>query len=137
MPGGPVRLGRRLYIPVIDASADPWRFSVFVLRNETWNAMRAPLNRSTGNAQGTLSAAGGAVWATWQENRPRDDGLFDTHMYAQRVAPERGPARELWAGTSIGPGSMEAVEAAGRRWVLYMPAAKGRKALSVAVEPLP
>ena len=101
-----------------------------------WSSTGAPLNRGLGNAQGVVRSAGNAIWASWQENEPRPDGHFNTHMYVQRVAPPGGPATEVWAGTAIGPGSTETVQAAGRRWVLYMPAATGRRALTVAVEPL-
>jgi hypothetical protein len=133
MPGGPVRLGSRIYLPVIDAFVEPWKLSVRVLEHRSWSPAAGPLNRGLGNAQGVVSAAGSGIWASWQENAPRDDGLFDTHIYAQQVAPEAGAARELWAGTSIGPGSVETVRAVGRLWELYMPAAKRRKALGVAV----
>ncbi|HMJ96386.1 MAG TPA: hypothetical protein VK486_11065 [Thermoleophilaceae bacterium] len=136
MPGGPTRLGSRIYLPVIDAFIEPWKLSVHVLEHRTWRATGDPLNRGAGNAQGVVRAAGDAIWASWQESAPRDDGLFDTHMYVQQVAPGLGPARAVWAGSSIGPGSIETVQAAGRLWVLYLPAAKGRKALSVAVQPL-
>jgi hypothetical protein len=136
MPGGPVRVGRRVYLPVNDATREPWTLSVHLLDEETWMQVGPPLSRSTGNAQGGLSAVGGEVWASWQENRPRDDGRFNTRMFVQRIAPAAGSARALWAGVSIGPGSIETVKAAGRRWVLYMPAAKRGAALTVAVEPL-
>lgn len=136
MPGGPVRLGSRMYLPVIDAFAEPWKLSVHVLTGGVWGVADGLLNRGVGNAQGVLTAGGGAVWASWQENEQRADRLFNTRMYAQRVAPRVGEATEVWAGTSIGPGSIETAEAIGRRWILYMPAANGRSALSVAVEPL-
>jgi hypothetical protein len=136
MPGGPVRFGGRIYLPVNDATVEPWAFSVQVLERESWRALGAPLNRSAGHAQGALRAGGGSLWATWQEHDQRDDGLFDTHMYVQRIAPTPTTASEVWAGTTVGPGSIETVQAAGRRWVLYTPAAKGRRALTVAVEPL-
>ena len=136
MPGGPVRLGSRIYLPIIDALTEPWRLSVHVFRNGAWAAAGGPVNRGKGNAQGTLSVAEGAVWISWQENEARPDGLFRTRMYVQPVAPGEGRARRVWAGTSIGPGAIEIVQAIGRRWILYMPAARGRRALTVAVKPL-
>jgi hypothetical protein len=84
-----------------------------------------------------VRAVGRSIWASWQENEPRDDGLFDTHAYVKQVAPESGVPTEVWAGVSIGPGSIETVRGAGGRWVLYMPAATARRALTVAVKPLP
>ena len=137
MPGGPVRLGARVYLPVIDASSDPWRFGAHALDGETWLPVGGFLNRGPGNAQGVLRVAGGDVWATWQENEPRDDGLFNTRVYAQRIAPQFGSPLAVWAGASIGPGSVETVQGAGRRWVLYMPRAPGRRALTVGVKALP
>ena len=136
MPGGTARLGARLYLPVIDATAEPWAMSVHVLRGAVWSQVGELLNRGAGNAQGVLSVAGRAVWAAWQENEPRDDGLFNTRMYFRRVAPVAGRAREVWAGASIGPGSVETVRGAGRQWILYMPEASARRRLTVAVKPL-
>jgi hypothetical protein len=136
MPTGPVRLGSRLYLPVIDASAEPWQFSVYLLDGENWTRLGGPLNRGAGTAQGVIRVNRGSVWAAWQENALRDDGRFDTHMYVRRVAPTSGRARKVWAGTSIGPGSIESVQGAGRQWVLYMPRARGRTGLTVAVKPL-
>jgi hypothetical protein len=135
MPGGPVRMGSRIYLPVVDATREPWAFAVHVLNREGWSD-GAWLSRGLGHAQGVVRVEGGEVWATWQENQPRDDGLFDTVMYAQKVAPVAARAIKVWAGASIGPGSVETVRGAGRRWVLYMPAAQDRKALTVAVKPL-
>jgi hypothetical protein len=137
MPGGPVRLGRSIYLPLVDASSEPWRFSAHVLRDGVWSSVNPGLNRDRGSAQGVLRVVGGAVWAAWQENEPRDDGLFNTRMYAQRVAPVASHPREIWSGTSIGPGSIETVQGAGRRWTLYMPGAPRRRGLTVAVKPLP
>ena len=136
MPGGPVRLGERVYMPVNDATEVPWQFSVHVLERGHWRQVGGPLNRGAGHAQGVLRRIGRSVWAVWQENAPRDDGLFDTRMFVPKVAPAGGPAREIWAGTSIGPGSTEVARGAGRDWVLYMPGVSGRRALTVAVKPL-
>jgi hypothetical protein len=136
MPGGPVRLGERAYMPVVDADATPWRFSVFVLGDAGWTRLGAPLNSGPGNAQGVLSASGGGVWATWQQDASRADGRFDTRVYAQRVAPSRGAARLVWQGITIGPGSVETVQGAGGRSVLYMPSAAGGRGLTARVEPL-
>lgn len=135
-PGGPVRLGSRVYLPVIDASVEPWQFSVHALDGQSWTQVGGPLNRGAGNAQGVLRVNGGSVWAAWQENAPRSDGRFDTRMYVQRVAPSTGTPEEVWSGGSIGPGSIETVQAAGSHWVLYMPQTRGRQGLSVAVRRL-
>ena len=64
MPGGPVRLGARVYLPVNDAGHDPWRFSVRTLAGERWARPSAPLNRGPGNAQGIVELNGGSVWAS-------------------------------------------------------------------------
>ncbi len=136
MPSGPVRLGGRLYLAAVDASSEPWRLTVHALDGHNWSQLGDPLNRGAGNAQGVLRVTRGEVWAAWQENEPRDDGLFDTRVFAQRMAPDIGAPRSVWAGASIGPGSVEVVQGAGRRWVLYMPQASTRRALTVAVKPL-
>ena len=136
MPGGPVRLGSRVLLPVIDATVDPWQLTVLELDGEVWTPLGGALNRGPGHAQGALRVAGGEAWAAWQENEPRQDGLFNTRVYAQRVAPEPHSPHAVWSGVSIGPGSVEVVQGAGRRWVLYMPRAAGRRALTVAVKPL-
>jgi hypothetical protein len=135
-PGGPVRFGGRLYLPVMDATADPWELSAYSLAGGRWSVAAARLNAGAGSAQGVLRLGAGSVWAAWQENEPRDDGLFDTHMYVRPVAPAGRPATEVWSGASIGPGTIETVEGGGRTWVLYMPGAPGRRALTVALEPL-
>lgn len=136
MPGGPVRVAGRVYLPVVDASATPWRFSVFVLSAGRWARLGAPLNEGLGNAQGVLSASRGAVWATWQENALRPDGRFDTRVYARQVAPRRGDARMVWQGVTIGPGSVETVHGAGGQSVLYMPSAAGGRRLTARVDSL-
>jgi hypothetical protein len=135
-PGGPVRLGSSVYLPVIDASTAPWRLSVYAFEGGNWTLILGPLNRSSGNAQGVVRVNGHSVWAAWQENAPRPDGRFDTRMYVQRVAPVPGAAEKIWSGISIGPGSMETVQGAGSRWVLYMPQARRRAGLTVAVSRL-
>jgi hypothetical protein len=135
MPSGPVRVGGRVYLPVVDASGQPWRLWVYTLDDEDWSRLGKPLNRGPGNAQGVLRVNGGSVWAGWQEHDPREDGLFDTHMYVQKLAPAPGEAREVWAGTSIGPGNIETVVGAGSQSVLYMPQAQGRRGLTVRVRP--
>jgi hypothetical protein len=135
-PGGPVRLGSRVYLPVIDASVEPWQFSVHALDGQSWTQVGGPLNRGPGNAQGVLRVNGRSVWAAWQESAPRRDGRFDTRMYVQRVAPRPAAAKRIWSGVSIGPGSIETVQAAGGHWVLYMPQARGRPGLTVAVSRL-
>jgi hypothetical protein len=54
-PGGPVGLGSTAYLPVIDASTDPWRFSVYLLGGETWTLVAGrPVNQGIGNAQGVI-----------------------------------------------------------------------------------
>jgi hypothetical protein len=134
--GGPVRLGTRLYLPVVDATTRPWRMSAYARDADGWSLAAGPLNRGAGNAQGLLSLSAGSVWAAWQEHGPMSGGLFRTRIYAQLVAPVVGAVRRVWAGRSIGPGSVEVVQGAGRRWVLYMPAARAHRALTVAVKPL-
>jgi hypothetical protein len=43
----------------------------------------------------------------------------------------------LWKGLSNGPGSLQVLDAAGRSWVLYMPARRGgRGEREVTVQPL-
>jgi hypothetical protein len=133
MPGGPVRLGARVYLPVIDTSREPWRFLVHVLADRKWSPVGRPLNRTAGNAQGVLRINDNAVWASWQEHQPRRDGLFDTRLYVQRVARRSGGARRVWDGASIGPGSIETVAGAEGQSVLYMPSSDGRRGLTVRV----
>jgi hypothetical protein len=137
MPGGPVRVDKRVYLTATDASAQPWKMSVHVLERRAWRPVDGRLNRSAGNAQGTLSLVGRSVWAAWQEQSQREDGRFETVLWAQRVAPTGDRAKQLWRGVSIGPGSIEVVAGAGRTWALYQPSAMNGSALTVAVKPLP
>jgi hypothetical protein len=136
MPGGPVRLGARVYLPVNDAGDDPWRFSVRVLTGEHWSSPSKPLNRGAGNAQGIVELTGESVWAAWQQHDPAADGLFETAMYVQQIAPKPRAARLVWSGRSLGPGRVETVRALGGRWVLYTPKLTGRNALTVRVKRL-
>ena len=136
MPGGPVRLGGRVYLPVNDASVDPWQFSVYRLEHASWSRVGAVLNSGPGNAQGSVSVNGRSVWAAWQQHDPRPDGLFDARIYVQSLAPAGGTADPVWHGISLGPGDVRTVDALGGRWVVYMPQATGRNALTVRVEPL-
>lgn len=136
MPSGPVRLAGRLYLPVVDATTSPWLLSVYVLDGSRWRRLGRPLNRGDGSAQGVLRVNDGAVWAAWQENAPRDDGRFDTEIYTKRIASSPRSAELVWSGVTIGPGDVETVTGAGRRWLLYSPAAPGgRNALTARVEP--
>ena len=126
----------RVYLPVNDAGDDPWRFSVRVLTGERWSSPSRPLNRGPGNAQGTVELIGDSVWASWQQHDLAADGLFETAMYVQQIAPTRHAPRLVWSGLSLGPGRVEPVRALGARWVLYTPQLAGRNALTVRVRRL-
>jgi hypothetical protein len=136
MPTGPVRRGSRIFLPVVDATVSPWQFSVHVLHDERWSRLGRVLNQGTGNAQGVLRVSGGSVWAAWQEHAPRADGLFDTRMYVQRLAPRRRDPEAIWAGATIGPGDIETSRGSGALWVLYMPARSAGNGLTVRVKRL-
>jgi hypothetical protein len=136
MPGGPVRLDSRVYLPVIDASAEPWQFRVYVLDHGRWSPLGDAFNQGRGNAQGVLRINAGAVWAAWQEHAPRRDGAFDTQMYVRRLTPTPAKAERVWAGKTIGPGDIETVQGPAGQSVLYMPQRQGRQALTVRVKQL-
>lgn len=135
-PGGPVRLGARVYLPVVDASAEPWRFRVYALDGGAWSPVGHPLNEGPGNAQGVLRINAQAVWAAWQEHAPRRGGGFDTEMWVRRLTPTPGKVERVWAGTTIGPGDIETVQGVGGQSVMYMPQRHGRGTLTLRVEPV-
>lgn len=132
MPSGPVRVGRAVYLAVVDASKSPWVMSVHRLAGVRWSAARQRLNQTSGNAQGTIRENDGVVWVSWQESRPLQSGAFATAMFAQPLTPGSRPTA-LWSGESIGPGSIETIDATGGIWAMYMPAAPDARGLTLDV----
>ena len=136
--GGPVVLPGRILYPVNEASGEPWSFSVQSARIGSTRAKSVGVSSGSGNAQGRLDLAGGAVWATWQEHDPRADGRFQASIYAAEISPTgrvRGKIR-LWRGISIGPGSTQVIEFQGRPVALYMRASDDGRGLQAAVRTL-
>ena len=111
---GPVRIGRRVYWPIVRDNAKPWSFSIFASRGSRWVEVGGrPLSRGEGNAQGVATFAQGKVWATWQENAFRPDGLFATSIVTIPIDSRTlrlGQRRRLWRGPSIGPGDLGTFE---------------------------
>ncbi len=132
MPSGPVRVGRTVYLAVVDASTSPWVMSVHKLAGARWSTARQQLNQTDGNAQGTIRENDGVVWASWQESRPLQSGAFATSMFAQPLTPGSRPT-SLWRGESIGPGAIETIDSTGGVWAMYMPTAPDARGLTLDV----
>jgi hypothetical protein len=121
---GAVHIGARTFLPVVEARRDEWPFSVYASDGGSWRRARSgPLNIGHGSAQGNINEVGGRVWAIWQQSAFRDDGRFDTTLFAGRVDTTTLRVvrpRRLWRGVSIGPGDVQVVGARGRTWALFL-----------------
>lgn len=136
--GGPVVLPRRVFYPVTEADSEPWSFSVQSARIGSANTRAVQLSSGEGNSQGHLDLAGGAIWATWQEDRPRKDGRFRARIFAAELSKRGQPRRKLklWSGLSIGPGSTQVIEFRDELLALYMRSGPDGRGLRATVRPL-
>lgn len=120
---GPITADDRTWIAVNEANKTPWRFSVFSRRGSTdaWRpAPGSPLNVTIGHAQGSITLAGGHVWAIWVEDIPQRGRFpFKERVFASRVGVGSPPIL-LHGGRSIGPGDLRIATGAGATWAMYM-----------------
>ncbi len=124
---GPIQVGKSTFFPAVDTDRSPWEYSVFAAtRRSRWHRWHqlggSPLNRGSGNAQGSIDLLGNDVWASWQENAIRADGLFGTKVFAARLDRNgvAGSRIRVWRGVTIGPGPTGVSEIDGRILVLYV-----------------
>jgi len=126
---GAIRDHGRVYFPVVAARGSNWPFSIYVYDARGWRRLGGrALNRGDGKAQGTLSRAAGALWATWQQNDQRRDGRFNTTVFVARIRGQSARVatpRRLWHGVSLGPSDATVVEGSGRAWALYVIGKRG------------
>jgi hypothetical protein len=140
LPDGPVRVNDLVYFPVTEATSAPWPLTVPVSRGDQGGWSNPPaISAKQAYAQGGVAVVNGQVWAIWQENRKAARrGIFATTF---RVAPLRATGAvaqapiTLWAGETIGPGSVQLVPRPGGDgfYALYMPASPAGDALDATV----
>jgi hypothetical protein len=138
---GDVRVGSRVFLPVVEARGAAWPFSVYTSDGGRWRvAGSGPLNVGRGDAQGSIHHIGRRLWAIWQQNAFRDDGRFDTAVFAAEIGTTTlrvGRPKRLWHGVSIGPGDVQVVGARGRTWALFLRAHdQSADALQVELRPI-
>jgi hypothetical protein len=123
---GPLVFGRYTLMAHTQVQGNTWPFGVSRLDGQTWAQIGGTsLSDSAGASQGVLDYADGSAWAIWQDNVQAVSG-FDTKISVARAGPTGPPSvRILWNGLSNGPGSLQALDAGGSSWLLYMPGRRG------------